>query len=210
MVAAADREAVEVAWRSSKSAPIPPPWPECSPRVSVTGWAVGVGRWRGSAPHQPRGRPSVAYALFAPNLVQRLGDGRHVALDAGPLFDWARAAGSVYQNQLQRALTTKLGVRWGRTATTPGRWKASAKPSCGPSPSAAPRSKPSSKPKGRTTNRRPCACGPMTRRRYPPGRPRTARLPPAFWPGAGSSKRHRWGWPPGPTWTGRCARTVES
>ena len=36
-----------------------------------------------------------------------------MALDAGPLFDWARAAGSVYQNQLQRALTTKLGVRWG-------------------------------------------------------------------------------------------------
>ena len=36
-----------------------------------------------------------------------------MALDAGPLFDWSRAAGSVYQNQLQRALTTKLGVRWG-------------------------------------------------------------------------------------------------
>jgi hypothetical protein len=34
-------------------------------------------------------------------------------LDAGPLFEWARAAGSVYQNQLQRTLSLRLGVCWG-------------------------------------------------------------------------------------------------
>ena len=50
---------------------------------------------------------------LVPNLVQRADDGRHVAFDAGPLFEWARAAGSVYQNQLQRTLTSQLAVVWG-------------------------------------------------------------------------------------------------
>ncbi len=36
-----------------------------------------------------------------------------MAFDAGPLFEWARAAGSVYQNQLQRSLSLRLGVCWG-------------------------------------------------------------------------------------------------
>ena len=36
-----------------------------------------------------------------------------VAFDAGPLFEWARAAGSIYQNHLQRTLTLRLGVVWG-------------------------------------------------------------------------------------------------
>jgi hypothetical protein len=36
-----------------------------------------------------------------------------VGLDAGPLFEWARAAGSIYQNQLQRSLSLRLGVCWG-------------------------------------------------------------------------------------------------
>ena len=31
----------------------------------------------------------------------------------GPLFEWARAAGSIYQNHLQRALALRLGVEWG-------------------------------------------------------------------------------------------------
>jgi hypothetical protein len=50
---------------------------------------------------------------LVPNLVQRTADGRFVAFDAGPLFEWARAAGSVYQNQLQRTLSLRLGVCWG-------------------------------------------------------------------------------------------------
>ena len=63
----------------------------------------------------------------------------------------------------------------GRTGTTPGRWRASPGPSCGRSPSAAPRSRPSSKPRGRCMSRRRCGCRPMTRRRWPPGRPRITR-----------------------------------
>ena len=45
--------------------------------------------------------------------MRRKTDGRYVALDAGPLFDWCRAAGSVYQDQLQRSLSLRLGVAWG-------------------------------------------------------------------------------------------------
>jgi hypothetical protein len=36
-----------------------------------------------------------------------------VALAARPLFVWARAAGSVYQAELQRSLAVRLGVAWG-------------------------------------------------------------------------------------------------
>jgi hypothetical protein len=45
--------------------------------------------------------------------VQRTEDGRFVAFDGAPLFEWARAAGSVYQNHLQRVLSEQLGVTWG-------------------------------------------------------------------------------------------------
>jgi hypothetical protein len=46
-------------------------------------------------------------------VVERTGDAKVVAFDAGPLFDWARAAGSIYQNHLQRTLTLRLKVEWG-------------------------------------------------------------------------------------------------
>ena len=36
-----------------------------------------------------------------------------MAIDGGPLFEWARAAGSIYQNHLQGALSERLGVCWG-------------------------------------------------------------------------------------------------
>ena len=36
-----------------------------------------------------------------------------MGLDAGPLFEWARAAGSIYQSHLQRTLLDRLGVVWG-------------------------------------------------------------------------------------------------
>jgi hypothetical protein len=50
---------------------------------------------------------------LVPNVVERAGDGKVVAFDAGPMFEWARAAGSIYQNHLQRSLTMRLGVEWG-------------------------------------------------------------------------------------------------
>ena len=59
------------------------------------------------------GDPQLHTHCLVPNLVRRTGDGRHVAFDGGPLFEWARAAGSVYQNHLQRTLSRELAVVWG-------------------------------------------------------------------------------------------------
>jgi conjugative relaxase-like TrwC/TraI family protein len=111
VVAAAHREAVEVALRflEERAALARAQSHGVRHRVGTGGWVVAGFVHRTSR----EGDPQLHTHCLVPNLVQRLGDGRHVALDAGPLFDWARAAGSVYQNQLQRALTTQLGVRWG-------------------------------------------------------------------------------------------------
>jgi conjugative relaxase-like TrwC/TraI family protein len=111
VVAAAHRDAVEVAlaFLEERAALARVQSGGIRHRVGSGGWAVAGFVHRTSR----EGDPQLHTHCLVPNLVQRLGDGRHVALDAGPLFDWARAAGSVYQNQLQRALTTKLGVRWG-------------------------------------------------------------------------------------------------
>jgi len=77
-------------------------------RVATSGWAVAGFVHRTSR----EGDPQLHTHCLVPNLVQRSGDGRHVAFDAGPLFEWARAAGSIYQNHLQRTLTAQLGVGW--------------------------------------------------------------------------------------------------
>ena len=75
--------------------------------------------WSPGVPVQSRpGRPDdlapqVHTHCLVPNLVRRKTDGRYVALDASPLFDWCRAAGSVYQAHLQRSLSLRLGVAWG-------------------------------------------------------------------------------------------------
>jgi conjugative relaxase-like TrwC/TraI family protein len=47
-----------------------------------------------------------------PNLVCR-DDGRWVALDPTALYRWAKAAGSVYQEDLRRRMSDRLGVSWG-------------------------------------------------------------------------------------------------
>ena len=47
-----------------------------------------------------------------PNLVCRE-DGVWVAIDATALYRWAKAAGSVYQEELRRRLSARLGVGWG-------------------------------------------------------------------------------------------------
>ena len=77
-------------------------------RVATGGWVVAGFVHRTSR----EGDPQLHTHCLVPNLVQRE-DGRHVAFDASPLFEWARAAGSVYQNHLQRSLTDRLGVAWG-------------------------------------------------------------------------------------------------
>ncbi len=78
-------------------------------RVATQGWVVAGFTHRTSR----EGDPQLHTHCLVPNLVQRTSDGRHVGLDAGPLFEWARAAGTVYQNELQRTLSLRLGVCWG-------------------------------------------------------------------------------------------------
>jgi conjugative relaxase-like TrwC/TraI family protein len=110
-VAAAHREAVEAAlgFVEERAAVARVQSQGVRRRVATQGWVVAGFTHRTSR----EGDPQLHTHCLVPNLVQRSVDGRYVGLDAGPLFEWARAAGSVYQNQLQRSLSLRLGVRWG-------------------------------------------------------------------------------------------------
>jgi conjugative relaxase-like TrwC/TraI family protein len=110
-VAAADREAVEAAlgFLEEHAAVARVQSRGVRRRVATEGWVVAGFVHRSSR----EGDPQLHTHCLVPNLVQRRVDGRHVAFDAGPLFEWARAAGSVYQNELQRTLSLRLGVCWG-------------------------------------------------------------------------------------------------
>jgi conjugative relaxase-like TrwC/TraI family protein len=76
-------------------------------RANTTGWAVATFVHRTSR----EGDPQLHTHCVIPNLVQRH-DGAWVALDATELYRWAKAAGSVYQEELRRRLTERLGVSW--------------------------------------------------------------------------------------------------
>jgi conjugative relaxase-like TrwC/TraI family protein len=56
--------------------------------------------------------PQLHSHCVIPNLVRRE-DVRFVSLDASHLYDWAKAAGSIYQEELRRRLSDSLGVAWG-------------------------------------------------------------------------------------------------
>src|SRR4029450_6710880 len=77
--------------------------------VPTHGWAVAGFVHRTSR----EGDPQLHTHCLVPNVVRRDAYGRCVALAARPLFVWARAAGSVYQAELQRSLSVRLGVEWG-------------------------------------------------------------------------------------------------
>jgi conjugative relaxase-like TrwC/TraI family protein len=77
-------------------------------RVPTTGFAVATFAHRTSR----EGDPQLHSHCLIANVVRRL-DGSHVAFDGNPLHDWAKAAGSVYQAEIQRLLSTELGVEWG-------------------------------------------------------------------------------------------------
>ena len=111
VVAAAHREAVEVAlgFFEERAALARVQSQGVRRRVGTGGWVVAGFVHRTSR----EGDPQLHSHCLVSNLVQRAGDGRHVAFDAGPLFEWARAAGSVYQNHLQRTLSRELAVVWG-------------------------------------------------------------------------------------------------
>jgi conjugative relaxase-like TrwC/TraI family protein len=58
------------------------------------------------------GDPQLHTHCVVANLGRRP-DATYCALDATPLYQWGRAAGSVYQEELRRRLTERLGVEWG-------------------------------------------------------------------------------------------------
>ena len=77
-------------------------------RVETRGFAVATFVHRTSR----EGDPQLHTHCLIPNVVERE-DGSHVAFNAHPLHEWAKAAGSVFQAELQRRLTRDLGVEWG-------------------------------------------------------------------------------------------------
>jgi conjugative relaxase-like TrwC/TraI family protein len=77
-------------------------------RAQTSGWAAATFVHRTSR----IGDPQLHTHAVIPNLVQRT-DGRWVSLDATALYGWAKAAGSVYQEELRRRLSERLGVAWG-------------------------------------------------------------------------------------------------
>ncbi len=77
-------------------------------RVATAGFAAASFAHRTSR----EGDPQLHTHCLIANVVRRL-DGSHVAFDANPLHDWAKAAGSIYQAELQRLLSHHLGVAWG-------------------------------------------------------------------------------------------------
>jgi conjugative relaxase-like TrwC/TraI family protein len=76
-------------------------------RVATRGLAVASFVHRTSR----EGDPQLHTHCVIPNLVER-DDGSHVALDAGPLWEWKKAVGSIYQEELRTRLTRRLGVAW--------------------------------------------------------------------------------------------------
>lgn len=58
------------------------------------------------------GDPQLHSHCVVANLGRRP-HGTYAALDAAPLYEWGKAAGSVYQEELRRRLTERLGVAWG-------------------------------------------------------------------------------------------------
>jgi conjugative relaxase-like TrwC/TraI family protein len=77
-------------------------------RASTSGWAAATFVQSTSR----AGDPQIHTHAVIPNLVCR-DDGRWVALDATALYHWAKAVGCVYQEELRRRLSDRLGVGWG-------------------------------------------------------------------------------------------------
>ena len=140
-------------------------------RVATEGWVVAAFIHRTSR----QGDPQLHSHCLAPNLVRRKSDGKFVAFDAGPLFDWCRAAGSVYQAHLQRALSLRLGVVGARIVTTPGRLMALGREQLRAFSKRSAQIEAELEAAARSTARRRCGCGPTTRPHSPPGPPRTIR-----------------------------------
>ncbi len=77
-------------------------------RAKTSGWAAATFVHRSSR----EGDPQLHTHAVIANLVCRE-DGVWVAIDATALYRWAKAAGSVYQEELRRRLSARLGLGWG-------------------------------------------------------------------------------------------------
>ena len=77
-------------------------------RVDTSGFAAATFVHRTSR----EGDPQLHTHCVIPNLVCRPDDS-WVALDAGALYHWAKAAGCIYQEELRGRLSARLQVSWG-------------------------------------------------------------------------------------------------
>jgi conjugative relaxase-like TrwC/TraI family protein len=78
-------------------------------RVKAEGFVAAGFRHRTSR----AGDPHLHTHVLAANLVVAPHDGRWSALDARPLYGWAKTVGYLYEAQLRADLTRRLGVEWG-------------------------------------------------------------------------------------------------
>ena len=78
-------------------------------QIEADGFVAAAFRHRTSRAGDPQLHTHVVIA----NVVHAPSDGRWSALDARPLYGWAKTAGYLYESQLRTELTRRLGVEWG-------------------------------------------------------------------------------------------------
>ena len=141
-------------------------------RVATEGWVVAGFVHRTSR----EGDPQLHTHCLVPNLVRRSGDGRQVAFDARPVVRVGPGGRvGLPEPAAARRCRCGWGCAWGpdRHNTreidgfTRAQLRAFSKRSA--------QIEAELEAKGRSTSRRRCACGPTTRRPWPPGRRRITR-----------------------------------
>jgi conjugative relaxase-like TrwC/TraI family protein len=78
-------------------------------QIEADGFVAAAFRHRTSRAGDPHLHTHVVIA----NVVHAPSDGRWSALDARPLYGWAKTAGYLYESQLRTELTRRVGVEWG-------------------------------------------------------------------------------------------------
>jgi conjugative relaxase-like TrwC/TraI family protein len=79
-----------------------------SEQIEADGFVAAAFRHRTSR----AGDPHLHTHVLVANVVHSPADGRWSALDARPLYGWAKTAGYLYESQLRAELTRRLGVAW--------------------------------------------------------------------------------------------------
>ena len=140
-------------------------------RVGTDGFAIATFAHRTSR----AGDPQLHTHCLVPNVVRRA-DGEHVAFDANPLHVWAKAAGTVFLNDLERTLTDRLGVAWGPERNGCREMVGFSREQLRTFSKRTSRSRPASKPTASWRSRRNgSGCAPMTGHRWRPANAKTRR-----------------------------------